>query len=84
MRVDWMPGVIVGVLFVNRILKCQEELSKLRRVVEREGGRVRKCRQVERMFLEKRDEKEGIISRLKLLRTQLQEIEAPVNKGIES
>ena len=42
---------------------------------------MRKCRQVEKAFFEKMDEKERIISRLKLLRMQLQEIETPVNKG---
>lgn len=63
------------------ILSRQEELNKLRRKKSDERSKVNDYMQLERTFFEKRSEKEKLVTRLKLLRAKLEELQSPQKEG---
>ena len=65
----------------SSILGYQEELNKLRREKSLERSKVNQYRQLERMFFEKRSEREKLVTRLKLLRAQVEELQSPQKEG---
>ena len=64
------------------ILDRQEVLNGARREANSERAKVERSLQLERMCFEKRSERERLATKLKLLRTQLQELEAPQMEGV--
>ena len=74
--------MVLSLLVSPRILSCQEELNSARREARTERAEVERYVQLEKMFFEKKSEKERLITRLKLLRAQLQELESPQKEGL--
>ena len=66
----------------SRILRRQERLNTARRNTRHEKARAECYSQLERRYFEKTSEKERLLTRLKLLRAQLQEQEAPLREGL--
>jgi hypothetical protein len=62
---------------LDSILRCQEELNAARRRSRFEKAKVDRYLQLEREALGKRSERERLLTRLKLFRAQLQEMEEP-------
>ena len=66
---------------LHRILKHQEILNSARRFTRLERAKVKHYLQLEREALQKRSERERLITRLKLYKAQLKQMEEPEKEG---
>ena len=68
-------------VLLSRILKHQELLNSARRQTQLERAKVEQYLQLEREAVRKKNEREHLLTRLKLYKAQLQEREEPDREG---